>query len=60
VLTVCLRDDRWSEGSLNADVERGLLTRILNRADALLEEEPTSDPHEEAAVRAVRRFVAQL
>lgn len=60
VLTVCLRADRWSEGSLNADFERGLLTRILERAAALVEEEPTSAPRDDAVVKAVRRILLQL
>ena len=60
VLTVCLRADRWSEGSLNADFERGLLTRILERAAALLEEETTSAPRDDAVVKAVRRILLQL
>ncbi len=60
VLTVCLCGDRWSEGSLNTDFERGLLTRILERATALLEEETASSPRDDAVVKAVRRILFQL
>jgi len=36
MLTTCVRRDRFSEGSLLADFESGLMTRIIRRADALL------------------------
>ena len=38
MLTACVRRDRFSEGSLLANFESGLMTRIIRRADALLRE----------------------
>jgi hypothetical protein len=37
VLTVSLRRDRFMEGSLRADFERGLITRVVKRACELSE-----------------------
>jgi Family of unknown function (DUF6508) len=43
LLTVCIRQDRFSEGTLQAAFETGLLTRILQRAKAILAEiEPST------------------
>src|SRR5438552_1870522 len=36
LLTVCIRQDRFAEGTLQAAFETGLLTRILQRAKAIL------------------------
>ena len=38
VLTVCLRRDRFMEGSLAADFESGLIIRIVKRAEELSSE----------------------
>ena len=38
LLTVCIRQDRFCEGALESAFESGLLTRILERADAILSE----------------------
>ncbi len=38
MLTTCVRRERFSEGSLIADFESGLMARIIRRADALLRE----------------------
>jgi hypothetical protein len=38
LLTVCIRQDRFTEGTLQAAFETGLLTRILQRAKAILAE----------------------
>jgi len=43
LLTVCIRQDRFAEGTLQAAFETGLLTRILKRARAILTEiEPST------------------
>ena len=38
LLTVCIRQDRFCEGALEAAFESGLLTRILERAATILRE----------------------
>ena len=38
LLTVCIREDRFCEGALQASYESGLLTRILKRSAAILRE----------------------
>jgi hypothetical protein len=38
LLTVCIRQDRFAEGTLLVAFEAGLLTRILQRAKAILAE----------------------
>jgi hypothetical protein len=38
LLTTCIRQERFCEGSLESTYESGLLTGILQRADALLNE----------------------
>jgi hypothetical protein len=38
LLTLCIRSDRFNEGALAAAYDAGLLTRILHRAQVLLEE----------------------
>ncbi len=38
LLTVCIRQDRFSEGALLASFESGLMLRIVLRAKALLDE----------------------
>jgi hypothetical protein len=44
LLTACIRQDRFVEGALGAAFESGLLTRILERAAAILSDmgEPAS------------------
>ncbi len=38
ILTACVRREKFAEGSLIADFESGLMTRIIQRAHALLRE----------------------
>ena len=54
LLTVCIRQDRFSEGALQSSFESGLLTRILTRAAAILHEVTTApgrSPSREFCVR---------
>lgn len=44
LLTVCIRQERFCEGALEAAFQSGLLTRILERAEVILREmEPAPD-----------------
>jgi Family of unknown function (DUF6508) len=49
VLTVLMRQDRFDEGALQSAFEIGLLTAIVQRAEALLEEGHASSGIEKAA-----------
>jgi hypothetical protein len=54
VLTVLIRQDRFDEGALQSAFDMGLLTAIIRRAEALLEERDASSGIEKAAGANVR------